>query len=133
MSIRVEQLSEILDEVLKARESSSENTDEFAFWYGASGECYVHSVFSLTDCPELPQVNFLLVSSGGEQGEVVHVGQTTDRCQSLNRAHVRQLGAQLGASEVHIHFLGSDVRDRSVVAFDLETALSHDADEAVVN
>jgi hypothetical protein len=31
------------------------SAQQFQFWAGASGERYVHSVFSLIGCPELPK------------------------------------------------------------------------------
>lgn len=106
----------------------------FRFWAGGSGRSYVHSIYSLIDCPELPRVNFLLVCLD-ESGRrtVRHAGQTTSQSASVNRAHIRQLGAELGAHEVHIHFLGASVRDREIIAFDLAASVLSQDEPALLN
>lgn len=130
MVTRIAQLSEILENDFGTDEqaygqSQSNPLAGFEFWSGASGRCYVHSVFSLQSCPELPQANFMLVLRHEDGSrDVRHVGRTTSRSPSLNLAHIRQLGAELAANEVHVHFLGTDERCRSLIAFDLESAAS---------
>ena len=130
MVTRIAQLSEILDSDFGADErarkgSQAEALAGFEFWSGASGRCYVHSVFSLQTCPELPQANFMLVLRHEDGSrDVRHIGRTTNKSPSLNLAHIRQLGAESAANEVHVHFLGSDERTRTQIAFDLESAAS---------
>lgn len=86
----------------------------FHYWRGMSGTRYLHSVYTLFDCPELPRANYILVRRN-ENGErtVLSVGQTTDHAASLNLAYLRHVGARLGANEIHIHLLadGPDARD----------------------
>lgn len=95
-------------------------SDEFAFWTGASGERYVHSVYALTWCPELPDGNYLLVHRG-EDGtrRVLNVGRMSRHSPSLNLAELRQKGADLGANEVHVHLLARDAKQAKLIAFDL--------------
>lgn len=137
MVMRVDLLSEVLAELTsqtgEARDSATSGTgaETFQFWSGASGECYVHSVFALIDCPELPKANVVLVKRSQDGCvEVLHVGETTHTSESMNRGHIRQLGARLGANEVHVHFLGGTERERAVVAFDLREALVEEALDA---
>ena len=137
MVTRVDLLSEVLAELTsqtaetRGDSEASKGVETFQFWSGASGECYVHSVFTLLECPELPQANVVLVKRSQDGStEVLHVGETTDSSESMNRGQIRQLGAQLGANEVHVHFLGETARQRAVVAFDLREALLEEPLEA---
>jgi len=130
MSVRAEQLSEILAALQNGEQANAAGdcgglATKFEFWSGATGTCYVHSVFRLTDCPELPAANIILVSRDGNgHAHVRHVGQTTEASPSVNLAAIRQRASQLSASEVHVHFLGQTPRERSMIAFDLESALA---------
>jgi hypothetical protein len=95
-------------------------TDRFHFWGGASGERYVHTVYSLVDCPEVPQGNFILVHRDAEgRRAVLATGHLTRECPSLNLAELRQRGARLGANEVHIHLLASTAQQRRRIELDL--------------
>jgi len=89
-------------------------------WRGASGRRYVHSVYSLIDCPPLPKATHVLVhrDSGGSR-RVLHVGLGRSDVPTLNLAQVRQRGAQLGANEVHVYFHAMSDAARSLVAYDL--------------
>jgi len=130
MGMRVQQLSEILSQMIgqsHAAPARPQSDCTFEFWTGASGRCYVHSVFALHGCPELPEATFILVKHATDGARTAcYVGQTTHSAGSLNLADVRQRAAQCGANEVHVHFLAGDHRDRSVVAFDLECATNLD-------
>jgi hypothetical protein len=94
----------------------------FMFWSGASGKRYVHSIYTLTDCPELPAANFVLTrcDAGGRRA-VLAIGRVTSTSPSLNLAEIRQRGAQLGASEVHVHLLAQNGNEMKLVEFDLRT------------
>lgn len=94
----------------------------FMFWSGASGKRYVHSIYALTDCPELPAANFVLTRRGSDgRRAVLAIGRVTNASHSLNLAEIRQRGAQLDASEVHVHLLATDAREMRNVEFDLRT------------
>ena len=90
------------------------------FWRGASGKRYVHSVYSLIECPPLPKAMYLLVHrhKGGRR-EVLHIGCGQSDAPTLNLARIRQRGAQLGANEVHVHFLAETEAERRLVTCDL--------------
>jgi hypothetical protein len=102
---------------------SEPETQQFQFWSGASAQQYVHSVFSLIGCPELPRANYLLVRHhDGGQRTILRIGRTEHDAPSLNLAEIRHRGARLGANEVHVHFLAGSERQRRVVEFDLRAA-----------
>ncbi len=96
---------------------------EFRFWTGSSGQRYVHSVFSLIGCPEIPPVVYaLLHCDANGRRTILRVGRVEHDAPSLNLAEIRHRGAQLGANEVHVHFLGSSERQRRLVELDLRSA-----------
>jgi len=93
------------------------------FWRGASTKRYVHTVYSLIECPPLPRAVFLLVrrSKDGRR-HALHIDYGHSDAPTLNLAQVRQRGAQLGANEVHVHFLAATEEQRRIVVFDLRAA-----------
>jgi hypothetical protein len=105
-------------------------TGEFCFWRGASGERYVHHVYNLRDCPQLPPSNYIFVARDG-QGvrKILKVARAIHLSGSLNLADVRHLGAKLGASEVHVHFLGQTEAQRRIIDMDLHSGLFADRTE----
>jgi hypothetical protein len=101
----------------------------FFFWRGATGERYVHTVFSLLDCPELPRSIYVLIKrDANERRTVLHVGRADHEANSLNLAEMRFRGASVGANEVHVHFLVEGDRERRLVEFDLQSGLMGERD-----
>lgn len=95
----------------------------FEFWAGVSGERYVHSVFSLIECPEVPAANYVLVARDDMgRRRSLRVGRVEEDAPSLNLAHIRHVGATLGASEVHVHLLGGSIHRRRMIELDIATA-----------
>lgn len=92
----------------------------YHYWRGASGARYLHSVYSLLECPALPKANYILVRRD-EDGtrRPLQIGQTVEEADTLNLARLRQAGAQLGANEVHIHLLAETEEARAAVSADL--------------
>lgn len=92
----------------------------FHYWRGATSRRYLHTVYSLTQCPILPKANYILVKRDADGRRIpLRIGRTTERAGSLNLAHLRQKGAQLGANEVHIHLLTENDDERQFVELDL--------------
>jgi hypothetical protein len=93
-------------------------------WRGATGTLYVHAVTSLLFCPEMPQSTYILLHRDGDgTARVLRVGCLENTAPSLNLATIRQLGAALGANEVHVRTLDRTAADRARVAFDIEHAM----------
>jgi hypothetical protein len=99
-------------------------TIDFCFWQGASGERYVHHVYSLIGCPQLPAANYILFARD-ENGHrsVLRVGRTKHDAPALNLAEVRHRGAKMGATEVHVHLIAGDDDERRVIEMDLHAGL----------
>jgi len=93
-------------------------------WHGASGRSYPHSVYSLVGCPPLPQACYMLVRRDPKGARtVLRIALGRDDAPTLNLARVRQRGAELGANEVHVHFLAASDAERSLAACDLRAGL----------
>jgi hypothetical protein len=92
-------------------------------WGGASGQRYVHAVYSLLECPPLPQTVYLLVRRQ-EDGtlKVLYIASALSAAPTLNLARIRQRGATLGANEVHAH-PASDAEACRTIACDLRAGL----------
>ncbi len=92
----------------------------FHYWDGLTGERYLHSVYSLQDCPELPKANYIMVRKL-DNGEAIplFIGQTVADATSLNLAHIRQKASRLGANEIHIHVMTDTPTERDDVERDL--------------
>ena len=93
---------------------------QFHFWQGASGKRYIHTVYSLFNCPELPKTNYILVDRN--QAGVctpLSIGETTSDATSLNLAYLRQNAAKHRANEIHIHVLADHKNERNLVRLDL--------------
>lgn len=102
--------------------------DRFHFWTGATGRRYVHTVYSLLECPALPMGNYILVNrdAAGHRA-VLALGTASHEAASMNLAEIRHRGAELGANEVHIHLLAATPRLSKLVEFDLRGRLLPEA------
>jgi len=113
--------------VLPAAVVSGRAFDEAArskFWRGASGRRYLHSVYSLVECPPMSQANYLLVGRAADGSrQVLHIASCESDAPTLNLARIRQRGASLGANEVHVHFLAETDSERWLAACDLRASL----------
>ena len=97
-------------------------------WRGASGTVYAYTVSSLLFCPELPEATYLLLHRDpGGAARVLRVGTLDSKARSLNLARVRQIGATLGANEVHFRIERSSIAERARIAFDIENGLAGNA------
>lgn len=95
----------------------------FHFWTGASGKRYVHTVYSLFDCPQLEGGNYVLVRRGDRaKRDVRAFGRLTNETAALNLAEIRQRAAMLGADEVHVHLLATTAHEAQAVEVDLKSA-----------
>ena len=92
----------------------------FHFWSGASGRRYVHTIYSLLECPAIPAGNYILVHRDAEGRRLVlAVGRVSNAAASLNLAEIRRRGAELGANEVHVHLLAPSAKQSRLVESDL--------------
>ncbi|MGQ0455509.1 MAG: hypothetical protein ACT4OU_00460 [Hyphomicrobium sp.] len=102
---------------------SGEAGARFHFWTGASGKRYVHTVYSLFDCPPLEGGNYVLVRRGDRaKRDLLAFGRLTNETATLNLAEIRQRAAMLGADEVHVHLLAMTAHEAQAVEVDLKSA-----------
>lgn len=103
--------------------SVSENPPRFHFWTGASGKRYVHTVYSLFDCPTIEDANYILVRRADKATRtVLAIGRLCNQNASLNLAEIRHHASALGADEVHVHLLATSEQEALAVEEDLITA-----------
>jgi hypothetical protein len=106
-----------------ATPASNDQSPRFHFWTGASGRRYVHTVYSLFDCPPIALANYMLVRRENKtKRTLLAIGRSTNDTASLNLAEIRQRAATLGADEVHVHLLAASPREAQAVEVDLKTA-----------
>lgn len=92
----------------------------FHYWQGASGKRYIHTVYSIFNCPELPKANYVLVKRiPGGDCQALSIGMTTENACSLNLAHLRHEAARVGANEIHVHVMTNNRYERDMVRLDL--------------
>ncbi|MGL4395817.1 MAG: hypothetical protein ACRCS9_04695 [Hyphomicrobium sp.] len=95
----------------------------FHFWTGASGKRYVHTVYSLFDCPPLGLANFVLVRRDGKTARsVLAIGRLNGDNAAFNLSEIRQRGTTLGADEIHVHLLATSAQECLAVEIDLKSA-----------
>jgi hypothetical protein len=105
-----------------AIETAPDLAERFHFWTGGSGRRYVHTVYSLIECPPMSSGNYILVRRDGEgRRSALSIGRSCHHAPTLNLAEIRQRGAELGANEVHVHLLASSVVQSELVEDDLRT------------
>jgi hypothetical protein len=94
-------------------------------WQGASGRIYQHIVYSLVECPRVPEVNYVLARHdvNGER-RVLKIGRTEHDAQTLNLARIRHDCALLGANEVHLFVIARTDTERAQIEFDLDAGLN---------
>jgi hypothetical protein len=139
MSARIIELSRFVAErssspavASTASDIGASDSERFEFWTGQSGRRYVHTVFSLIECPELPSANYVLVRREPHgQRTALRVSRTVHASASLNLADIRHRGAQLGAQEVHVHLIAASDAARRLIERDI--AGSVDAEDARVS
>lgn len=117
---------------LATLDSTAERDQRFHFWSGASGQRYVHTVYDLVDCPEIPAANFLLVHRDPSgRRTVLAVSHLKHNAGSLNLAEIRHRGARLGANEVHVHLLAPGAQQRRLIELDLRASIDGQPDERI--
>jgi hypothetical protein len=102
---------------------TTDTSPRFHFWTGASGKRYVHTVYSLFDCPPLGLASYVLVRRASKtERKVLAIGRLSHEQASMNLAEIRQRAATLGADEVHVHLLATTANECQAVEVDLRTA-----------
>jgi hypothetical protein len=103
-------------------DGAADLAQRFHFWSGASGRRYVHTIYSLVDCPAVPAGNYILVHRDAEGRRLVlAIGRVGNTAASLNLAEIRRRGAELGANEVHVHLLAPNAKLSRLIETDLRS------------
>jgi hypothetical protein len=110
------------EELGSVRQTAGNFPSSFLFWSGASGKRYVHSVYALEDCPDLPASTYVLAHRDGEgRCSARSVGRLMTDNGMLNRAEILRRAGKVGANEVHVHLLAQGRIEMKVVEEDVRT------------
>ena len=79
--------------------------------------------YALVGCPEVAKSN-IIFAARDESGNrsVLGIGRVEHHARSLNLADIRQMGATLGANEIHIHTPAGGLRARTRMGHHLHAA-----------
>jgi hypothetical protein len=103
-------------------DGAADIAERFHFWSGASGRRYVHTIYSLVECPQVPAGNYILVHRDAQDRRLVlAIGRVGHASASLNLAEIRRRGAELGANEVHVHLLAPNAKHSRLIETDLRS------------
>jgi len=101
-----------------------ELSERFWFWRGASGQNYIHSVYTPGDCPPLPGAVYVGVKRSGAMRIAVAVGRFPPFWDHAKPAALSDSFA--GCDEVHVHLLARSHSAAEAVRTDLLSAMLED-------
>lgn len=74
----------------------------YSVWPDERGRLVTHRIYMLPGCPAPSAASWVLVRRNEHGGAEMLARGAADQVASLNLARIRQLGATLGADEVHV-------------------------------
>ena len=102
-----------------------ELSERFWFWRGASGQNYIHSVYTPDSCPPLPGAVYVGVKRSGSMRLAVGVGRFGP---FWDHASPMALSNSFGdCDEVHVHLLARSPESAEAVRADLIAAMLDEA------
>jgi hypothetical protein len=93
--------------------------ERFWYWRGASGQSYIHSIYSRDLCPPVPGAVFVLVRKSGSGRQALCTGRLCGNGK-LPPEHSHTGGKDV---EVHVHLLARDAEMARTVLRDLELTI----------
>lgn len=93
--------------------------ERFWYWRGASGQSYIHSIYSRDLCPPVPGAVFVLVRKSDSGRQALCAGRFSGDGK-LPQKHAHICGNDV---EVHVHLLARDAETAGSVLRDLEATV----------
>ena len=93
--------------------------DRFWYWYGTSGDRYIHSVYPAKTCPVMPRAVYLSVRRLADDKFVPLSIEVADAVTLLTNSYV----PCDGADEVHVHLLADGEREARTICDDLKAGV----------
>ena len=93
--------------------------ERFWYWRGASGQSYIHSIYSRDLCPPVPGAVFVLV----QKSKGPRRGLCTGRLDGEGKLPHKHAHISGGDIEVHVHLLARDSETAKGVLRDLEATI----------
>jgi len=97
--------------------------ERFWYWRGASGQSYIHSIYSPETCPPLPGAVFVVVRSFSGLRRPVAVGRFPVMIEGARMNMTAQFQGMARGDEIHVHLLARDMEAAERVRRDLDQAL----------
>lgn len=97
--------------------------ERFWYWRGASGQSYIHSIYTVDACPPLPGAVFLLVRLTGGRRVPTGIGQFLDTRDTQPGKTGLSFTDVSEADEIHVHLLARNGEAALSVMRDLERAM----------
>jgi len=92
--------------------------ERFWYWRGASGQSYIHSIYSPDHCPPVAGAVFVIVRKAGGTRSAIAVGRF-----DADGLGPQGMCAHSAGDEIHVHLLARDSDAAGKVRGDLEAAL----------
>ncbi len=100
--------------------------DRFWYWNGVSGKKYIHSIYSLSDCPPLPGAVYVTVQKTADGGrKPLEVGRFGDNWDYMEALVADQRCGLVSIDEIHVHLLAHNDASADEVLSDLEGTIGH--------
>lgn len=94
--------------------------ERFHYWYGASGQSYLHTIFAVGACPSLANASYIAVYRDAHgHRHVLETGLLMERSQELNAIRRPKNTAFAGANEIHLHLLANSRQEAKAIIDDL--------------
>jgi hypothetical protein len=93
--------------------------DRFWYWTGGSGRKYIHSVYTLDDCPPLPGAIYVAVRREGTLRVVLGIGRFTPFWEGPIGGRDLQSLRNRGVDEIHVHLLAKSPEVAEAILDDL--------------
>ena len=97
--------------------------ERFWYWRGASGQSYIHSIYSRDLCPAVAGAVFVLARKSGSRRQALY----TDRFGGDGKLPHKYAHICGNDIEVHVHLLARDVETALNVLRDLEATVEDSA------
>ncbi len=100
--------------------------NRFWYWTGSSGRKYIHSVYTLDDCPPLPGAIYVAVRREGPLRLVMGIGRFTAFWEGPLGGRDLSVLRRQGVDEIHVHLLAKSPEVAQAILEDLLQAYEHE-------
>jgi hypothetical protein len=93
--------------------------ERFWYWRGASGQAFIHSIYSRELCPPVPSAVFVIVHRHGNVRHAICAGRI-----GVDGKIPDMAPPSAGEEEIHLHLLARDTKAAIEILRDIEEAMA---------